>query len=102
MVESKMSKKNSIITKTVRSSLVALLAASAVACSSSGRVAAPAPVEPSVGSVDDPFAGIEQKLTALATPCTFVTATGVMTVTVGDDETVVISKRATDSAIVQN
>ena len=51
---------------------------------------------------DDPFQSAEEKLTPLATPCTFVAATGLMTVTVAAGETAIISRRAADSAILQN
>ena len=51
---------------------------------------------------DDPSATLEEKLTPLATPCTFVASTGLMTVTVAAGETAIISRRAADSAIVQN
>lgn len=51
---------------------------------------------------DDPFQSAEEKLTPLAAPCTFVVATGLMTVTVAAGETAIISRRAGDSAILQN
>jgi Ca2+-binding RTX toxin-like protein len=51
---------------------------------------------------DDPFQAAEEKLTPLAAPCTFVVATGLMTVTVAAGETAIISRRAADSAILQN
>jgi hypothetical protein len=54
-----------------------------------------------VGS-DDPFQVAEENLTPLLAPCTFVVATGLMTVTVGVGETAIISRRAADSAILQN
>lgn len=43
-----------------------------------------------------------EPLTALATPCSFVSGTGILTVTVADDEVAVLSKRASDSAILEN
>ncbi|MEO6600995.1 MAG: calcium-binding protein [Polyangiaceae bacterium] len=51
---------------------------------------------------DDPFQAAEEKLTPLTAPCTFVVATGLMTVTVDVGETAIISRRAADSAILQN
>jgi Ca2+-binding RTX toxin-like protein len=51
---------------------------------------------------DDPFQAAEEKLTPLAAPCTFVVATGLMTVTVAAGETAIIARRAADSAILQN
>jgi Ca2+-binding RTX toxin-like protein len=51
---------------------------------------------------DDPFQSAEESLTPLATQCTFVAASGLMTVTVAAGETAIISRRAADSAIVQN
>lgn len=51
---------------------------------------------------DDPFQAAEEKLTPLASPCTFVASTGLMTVTVAAGETAIISRRAADSAILQN
>lgn len=49
---------------------------------------------------DDPFALLQAD--SLATPCTFVPSTGLMTVTVASGETAVISRRATDGMIIQN
>ncbi len=51
---------------------------------------------------DDPFAGLEERLTALATQCTFNTSTGLMTVTLADDETAIVARRGADSAILVN
>jgi Ca2+-binding RTX toxin-like protein len=51
---------------------------------------------------DDPFQAAEEKLTPLGTQCTFVAASGLMTVTVAASETAIISRRAADSAILQN
>jgi Ca2+-binding RTX toxin-like protein len=53
-------------------------------------------------STDNPFAEIEASLTPLGTQCAFNATTGLLTVTVDDDETAIISKRAADSAILQN
>jgi Ca2+-binding RTX toxin-like protein len=53
-------------------------------------------------SDSDPFSATEQGLTSLATPCAFNTSTGVMTVTVATGETAILSKRASDSAVLQN
>src|SRR6478736_4579134 len=53
-------------------------------------------------SSDDPFQQAEEKLTLLATQCTFVASTGLMTVNVAAGETAIISRRAADSAILQN
>src|SRR6478735_8663109 len=55
-----------------------------------------------VSSSDDPFQQAEEKLTPLATQCTFVVASGLMTVSVAGGETAIISRRAADSAILQN
>ncbi|HEX4336442.1 MAG TPA: calcium-binding protein [Polyangiaceae bacterium] len=49
---------------------------------------------------DDPFALAQPD--ALATPCTFDAATGLMTVTVASGETALLSRRATDGVITQN
>jgi len=52
---------------------------------------------------DDPLVAIEQQgLTPLATACTFNATTGLMTVAIAAGETAIISKRAADSAILQN
>jgi Ca2+-binding RTX toxin-like protein len=56
----------------------------------------------SSGGDDDPFRSIENKLTPLTNQCTFVASSGLMTVTLAANEVAVISKRATDSVIVQN
>lgn len=66
-----------------------------------GGCAAETPEKPSFNS-DDPFASLEENLTPLATGCTFVPSSGLMTVTVATTETAIISKRAADSAILQN
>jgi len=101
-------KTSPLITTTTRISILAMLAAGAVAaCSSSsskgptgGPVQSPSSPVAAVG--DDPFDGIEQSLTKLATQCKFDASKGAMTVTIADKETAVISKRATDSVIVVN
>jgi Ca2+-binding RTX toxin-like protein len=54
------------------------------------------------GASDDPFQQAEENLSPLTTPCTFVVATGLMTVNVAAGETAIISRRAADSAILQN
>ncbi len=51
---------------------------------------------------DDPFQAAEENLTPLGTACSFVAASGLMTVTVAAGETAIISRRAADSAILQN
>jgi Ca2+-binding RTX toxin-like protein len=51
---------------------------------------------------DDPFQQAEEHLTPLAGTCTFVVASGLMTVNVAAGETAIISRRAADSAILQN
>lgn len=51
---------------------------------------------------DDPFQQAEEQLTPLTAPCTFVVASGLMTVNVAAGETAIISRRAADSAILQN
>lgn len=51
---------------------------------------------------DDPFRALEQNLTPLATQCTFVASTGLMTVALASGEVAILSRRATDSVIVQN
>jgi Ca2+-binding RTX toxin-like protein len=79
-----------------------LMAASLAACA--GRAAEVSSIEPAAAPVDanDPFAQMEQNLTPLATPCTFNSVTGLMTVTIAAGETAILSKRAADSAILQN
>jgi len=75
-----------------------LLAATIAACASG-----PENTAPKAFNADDPLAEMEaQSLTALATPCTFNTTTGLMTVTVATGETAVIARSAADSAITQN
>ena len=49
---------------------------------------------------DDPYAVAQ--FDSLATPCSFDTATGIMTVTVASGETALIARRSTDSVITQN
>ena len=66
-----------------------------------GGCGAETPEKPSFNS-DDPFASLEENLTPLATDCTFVPSSGLMTVTIAAGETAIISKRAADSAILQN
>jgi len=66
------------------------------ACGGDPRAAAPAPS----ARPDDPFALAQPD--ALATPCTFDVASGVMTVTVASGETALILRRSTDSMITQN
>lgn len=51
---------------------------------------------------DDPFLQAEEHLTPLAGTCTFVASSGLMTVNVAAGETAIISRRAADSAILQN
>jgi len=51
---------------------------------------------------DDPFLQAEENLSPLAAPCTFVASSGLMTVTASGTETAIISRRAADSAILQN
>lgn len=51
---------------------------------------------------DDPFQQAEENLSPLTAPCTFVVASGLMTVNVAAGETAIISRRAADSAILQN
>ena len=51
---------------------------------------------------DDPFQQAEENLTPLAGTCTFVVSSGLMTVNVAAGETAIISRRAADSAILQN
>jgi Ca2+-binding RTX toxin-like protein len=98
MPKDKMYQSNSL-SRTLRSSLSALLAAFAVGCGASPD----APVQSPAETDNDPIAAlVNQQLTALASQCTFNTTTGVMTVAVASGETAIISKRATDSNIVQN
>ncbi|HEY6557642.1 MAG TPA: calcium-binding protein [Polyangiaceae bacterium] len=66
-----------------------------------GGCASEAPEKPNSNS-DDPFASLAENLTPLATQCTFVASSGLMTVTIAAGETAIISKRAADSAILQN
>lgn len=73
-----------------------LIAAGLVACAGEGNPA------PSSTDKNDPLAYDEANLTPLATPCTFNATTGLMTVTIATGETGIISKRAADSAILQN
>ncbi|MEI9948367.1 MAG: calcium-binding protein [Pseudomonadota bacterium] len=53
-------------------------------------------------ATDDPFQQAEEKLTPLAGTCSFVVSSGLMTVNVAAGETAIISRRAADSAILQN
>jgi len=89
--------------RTLRASLGTLLLAFAAGCSSStggpGPTTSTGPTTP--GSQDPIEAILSQKLTQPLTQCTFVASTGIMTVSV-NAETAIISKRATDSNIVQN
>src|SRR6187200_237391 len=73
--------------------LSCLLMFSLAGCSSSTN----APV-----STDDPFQQAEENLSPLASTCTFVASSGLMTVNVAAGETAIISRRAADSAILQN
>lgn len=85
---------------TVSRSTTLLLAAALAACG--GSAGTEAAKSPSLDT-NDPFAKFDEAaLTALATPCTFNATTGLMTVVVADDETAILSKRAADSAILQN
>lgn len=77
----------------------ALFALALAACAAGGPDAAKSPTKL---NPDDPFAEMEQHLTALATDCTFNATTGLMTVAIADNEVAFISKRAADSAILQN
>ena len=76
-------------------SLTCLMVFSLAGCSANTGSSSPV-------ASDDPFASAEEKLTPLTAPCTFVVATGLMTVTVASGETAIISRRAADSAILQN
>jgi Ca2+-binding RTX toxin-like protein len=87
-------------TRTLRASLGTLLLAFAAGCSS-GAGQAPTPSSQAPVSVDPIEAILGQKLTAPVHQCTFNTTSGIMTVNVAA-ETAIISKRATDSNIVQN
>jgi Ca2+-binding RTX toxin-like protein len=73
--------------------LSCLVVFSLAGCGTSGS-------EPSAS--DDPFKSVEEQLTPLGTQCTFVAATGLMTVSIAAGETAIISKRASDSAVLQN
>jgi len=53
-------------------------------------------------ATDDPFQQAEEKLSPLTAPCTFIVTSGLMTVNVAAGETAIISRRAADSAILQN
>jgi Ca2+-binding RTX toxin-like protein len=53
-------------------------------------------------ATDDPFQQAEENLSPLAGTCTFVASSGLMTVNVAAGETAIISRRAADSAILQN
>lgn len=82
------------VSRTTTLFLAALLAACA------GQTGPEAPDAPF--NADEPFAKVEAALTPLATACAFNATTGAMTVTIADGETAIISKRAADSAILQN
>jgi Ca2+-binding RTX toxin-like protein len=85
---------------TVSKSTTLFLAAALAACGGSAGSEA---VQGPAGDASDPFTKFDEAaLTALATPCTFNATTGLMTVTIADNETAIISKRAADSAILQN
>ena len=85
------------VSTTVTFLTAAFLAACSVGTESHGSQAPKRVADP-----DDPLAGLEQNLTALATQCTFNTSTGLMTVTLADDETAIIARRGADSAILVN
>jgi len=51
---------------------------------------------------DDPLAGLNDHLTALATQCTFNTTTGLMTVSIAAGETAVIARSSASGSILQN
>src|SRR4051812_19465219 len=87
--------------RTLRASLGTLLLAFAAGCSSSSGPAPTGSTKPVTGSGDPIEAILAQKLTQPLTQCTFNTTSGIMTVSVAA-ETAIISKRATDSNIVQN
>ena len=59
------------------------------------------PAVPGGFEVDDGIADVDA-LTALATPCAFVPASGVATVTMASDEIALVSRRVIDSAILVN
>lgn len=80
--------------------LTLALATAITACA--GKASEPQPAVVAPVDPDDPFAAVEQGLSPLATACTFNATTGLMTVVLAADETVVLSKRAADSAILQN
>src|SRR5260221_4646157 len=87
------------VSRSTRGNLATLLVAFMAACGPTTEASNALPAS----SADDPLAAIvEQNLTALATQCQFNATTGVMTVAVATGETAIISKRAADSAIVQN
>jgi len=77
----------------------ALLAAFAVGCSAGPEVGS-APAQSATASPDDPLASVAEHITGLQTDCTF--SGGIMTVTVLAGETAIVSRRPTDSVIVQN
>jgi len=77
--------------------VAALLAACAGPVAESKTRAPTAPLD-----TNNPFAEIEANLTPLATACTFNATTGAMTVSIASGETAIISRRAADSAILQN
>ncbi|AKU98158.1 Alkaline phosphatase [Labilithrix luteola] len=83
---------------TVSRTTTLFLAAILAACA--GQTGSEKPDSPF--NPDEPFAKVEAALTPLATACAFNATTGAMTVTIADGETAIISKRAADSAILQN
>jgi len=83
------------ITKQTRQWVAAFTAALLQAC---GVPYQPTPENPDFRGV----AEADGALTALATPCAFVSGTGIATVSVADTEVAVISKRVVDNAILVN
>lgn len=85
---------------TVSKYMTLIIAGTLAACS--GAVAE-SPSVPEPVDANNPLAKYEaQALTPIATQCTFVVASGLMTVTLADGETAIVSKRAADSAILVN
>jgi Ca2+-binding RTX toxin-like protein len=87
--------------KTLRASLGTLLLAFAAGCSSSAGSSTGTTPQGPAAAVDPVEAILGQKLTQPKTQCAFDTTSGIMIVAV-NTETAIISKRATDSNIVQN
>src|SRR5689334_7602691 len=85
--------------RTLRASLGTLLLAFAAGCSSSSGTDAPTSSTKSSSAQDPIEAILSQKLTQPGTQCHFDGTTMTVHAT---DETAIISKRATDSNIVQN